>query len=239
MDRGEGVDTCDLIDGIVTLAPDPQAVADRAARLMRSRAMRLSQRVRTGRAKAEIELSELLPPAIDPGDSWHVISGGNIDGLSYLQHLLRAGPFDHVVLSTWCMSLEDVKQLAEWLGSSQIGVLDVYVGEIFPSQYAAAYELLCATVRSLGRRGRVAVFRNHSKIIVAASHTRREYIVVESSANLNTNPRTEQTALTHDRGLAEFYVDFFAGVRSFQRNFDDHWIRHAWPPAQADRAQAH
>lgn len=224
--------------GVFTLAPDAEAVAARAARMVRSRAMRLSQRVRTARAKAEAELATLIPQRIAPGDSWHVISGGNIDGLSYLQHILQAGPFDRVLLSTWCMALEDVKQLATWLQTGQINALDVYVGEIFPSQYAPAYELLCQTIRAHGPSGRVAVFRNHAKVTVAASHARSEYIVIESSANLNTNPRTEQTTLTHDRALAAFYADFFGAVRSFQRNFD-HWQPHVWPTPQAQRPQAH
>lgn len=219
------------------MAPDPAAVAARAARQVQARAMKLSQRVRTARAKSEADLAALLPARIEPGDSWHVISGGNVDSLSYLQHLLGAGPFDHVILSTWCMSLEDVKQLADWLHSGRIALLDLYVGEIFPSQYAAAFELLCQVIREHGA-GRVAVFRNHAKVTVAASHQRGEYLVVESSANLNTNPRTEQTAITASLELAVFYADFFAGVRSFQRNFD-HWQRHAWPSPQAHRAQAH
>lgn len=238
MDRGGVFDASDLQSGIFTVAPDPQAVAERAARQMRARSLRLSQRVRTARAKSEAELAALLPARIEPADSWHVLSGGNIDGLSYLQHVLQAGPFDHVLLSTWCMALEDVKQLAAWLQSGQIAVLDVYVGEIFPSQYAPAYELLCQTIRTHGPTGRVAVFRNHSKVTVAVSHSRAEHLVIESSANLNTNPRTEQTAITHDRDLAAFYADFFGSVRSFQRNFDT-WQRHVWPPTQTDRSEAH
>lgn len=238
MDRGGVFDASELQSGIFTIAPDPQAVAERAARQIRARSLRLSQRARTARAKSETELCALLPARIEPADSWHVISGGNIDALSYLQHVLRAGPFDHVLLSTWCMSIEDVKQLATWLQTAQIAVLDVYVGEIFPSQYAPAYELLCETIHAHGQAGRVAVFRNHSKVTVAVSHGRHEHLVIESSANLNTNPRTEQTAITHDRALAEFYADFFGSVRSFQRNFDT-WHRHVWPPTQAERAETH
>jgi len=42
--------------------------------------------------------------------------------------------------------------------------------------------------------------------------------VIESSANLNTNPRIEQTCITRDRDLFEFYRDFFSGIHSVTRN---------------------
>jgi hypothetical protein len=239
MDRGGVFDASDLQAGVFTLAGDPDVIAARQAERVQSRAIRLSHRVRTARAKAETELATLLPPRIARGDTWHILSGGNIDALSYLQHILAAGPFDEAILSSWCMSIEDVKQLAAWLQSGQLHRLDVYVGEIFPSQYAAAFELLCQTVRDHAHGGRVAVFRNHSKVTVAASHARREYLVIESSANLNTNPRTEQTAITHSRKLAQFYADFFGSVKSFQRNFDNWQPPHAWPRTKAQRAQAH
>ena len=48
--------------------------------------------------------------------------------------------------------------------------------------------------------------------------------IQHSSANLNTNPRTEQTAVTADAGLFHFYADFFDGIESFNDNFS------SWAP---------
>lgn len=39
---------------------------------------------------------------------------------------------------------------------------------------------------------------------------------IESSANVNTNPRTEQTVLTIDAGLADFYFDWFDKIVSIK-----------------------
>ena len=63
------------------------------------------------------------------------------------------------------------------------------------------------------------MFRNHSKVIVALGE--RFDAVIESSANVNTNPRCEQAAITVDTELAIWYKNFFDGVKSFERNFDD------------------
>ena len=67
--------------------------------------------------------------------------------------------------------------------------------------------------------GRVAICRNHSKIMVALGE--RFDCVVESSANVNCNPRIENTVITVDSELARWYKNFFDGLISFERNFDD------------------
>ena len=43
--------------------------------------------------------------------------------------------------------------------------------------------------------------------------------VIESSANINTNPRCEQTTITIDTGLSYFYKNFFDEVNSFNEDF--------------------
>lgn len=43
------------------------------------------------------------------------------------------------------------------------------------------------------------------------------YLVTESSANVNTNPRIEQTTLTASRHLHAFYAEFFAGLNTIER----------------------
>lgn len=176
------------------------------------------------RARSEDHLAEILPPHIPPGESWHVLSQGDVDSLSYLTHLAKGRTLDYVAFSTWCMAVQDVADIQQMVESGQIQRLDAYMGEIFPNQYADAYEGLCKTVRSVG--GRACVFRNHAKIFLVKSGV--DYWVVESSANINTNPRAENTVITADRALFMHLKTFFDGVRSFERNFDD------WQPAEID-----
>ena len=40
---------------------------------------------------------------------------------------------------------------------------------------------------------------------------------IETSANINTNPRTEQGTITLDDGLFRFYKDYFDGIASFEK----------------------
>lgn len=186
-----------------------------------ARAMKTKNRRNYRRAKSEQQLASILPDSIESGESWHVLSAGDVDSLSYLAHAIKAQRFDHVMFSTWCMAMEDVQQFGRWINDGLIGRLDAYVGEIFPNQYADEYAALAAIVRPTG--GRLCTFRNHSKIFACRSG---DYgLVIESSANINTNPRAENTVLTADIELYRFQLDYFQGVRSFNRDFDD------WQPA--------
>jgi hypothetical protein len=90
------------------------------------------------------------------------------------------------------------------------------VGEIFPGTYIGEYERARELVRDYGVR--LVITRNHSKVILARNEAACTFLVSEGSANVNTNPRIEQTTITHDRALFDFYKEFFDGLTSIVRN---------------------
>nr|DAK84123.1 MAG TPA: hypothetical protein [Caudoviricetes sp.] len=77
-----------------------------------------------------------------PGHSYHFITAGDVDALSYLKAILRQQPLDYCLFSTWCMAAEDILQFDQWLQEGKIRRLDAYVGEIFPNSYKVEYALL-------------------------------------------------------------------------------------------------
>lgn len=168
------------------------------------------------RSASEANLAEILPPEIEEGDAWHVLSSGDVDSLSFVAHIVKNHVLDYVAFSTWCMAINDVEQLNAWIDEGRIKRLDAYVGEIFPGSYSREHGALCSTARATG--GRVCVFRNHSKVFLLRSGVRAW--VVESSANINTNPRTENTCITADSGLFDHHKRYFDSIRSFDREFD-------------------
>ena len=197
-----------------------QIAAIRAARVAevehqgRARALKKTHQLHIRRAKSETVLAEILPTIVEDGESWHVISHGDIDSLSYLAHFIKhADYFDYVAISTWCMGAADLDQIEGWIESGRIENLALYVGEIFPSQYGDEYARAVELSERYGFR--LVVARNHSKVMLAAGKGR--YLVMESSANVNTNPRIEQTAIHASRELFEFYRDFFDGLRTIDR----------------------
>jgi hypothetical protein len=173
---------------------------------------------------SERRLEEICDWEFQDGAAYHVLSQGDIDSLTFLRFALRQQPLDYCLLSTRCMSKIDIDELRRWLEIGRIGRLDTYVGEIFRGTYAPEWELLTALHKAHG--GRAAIFRNHTKIY--AGFGPRFAFAVESSADVNTNPRAEQTVVTVDRGLALFYKEFFDGIVSFDRAFPD-W--RPWEPS--------
>lgn len=180
------------------------AIATRNRRIMR-------------RLRSEAALAELLPPLPAPGMAIHTISHGDVDALSYLGHLVKATPFDGVLISTWCLAMADVDQVFHGIAEGRIGRCDFYGGEILPGTYPDETDKL-DRAQAEGRPVSLCIARNHAKVILAHNTEQDIFISIESSANVNTNPRIEQTVMTRDRDLWEFYRDFFDGLKSVHKN---------------------
>lgn len=166
------------------------------------------------KAFSETQLLEILPYELEDGFSYNVMSGGDIDSLSYLKHIIRLQDLDYCLFSTWCMESDDILQFEEWLDSGKIKRLDCYVGEIFPSTYSTHFIHLKNIIESKGNGGRVCVFRNHSKIYAGIGS--RFAFGIQTSANINTNPRTENGCITVGMDQYLFYKDFFDKVISIK-----------------------
>ena len=148
------------------------------------------------------------------GQCWHFITAGDVDSLTFLKVVLLHQPkLKYLLWSTWCMAAEDILQFSEWIDQGVIEKMDCYVGEIFPNQYRVEWRMLKELVDRTGC-GRVAVFRNHSKIYAGWGDD--FHFTIECSANINTNPRTEQACITIEDGVCLFYKEYFDGIKSFE-----------------------
>ena len=195
-----------------------QIAADRAE-TRRATAQKSANRHHMRRANAEATLAEILPATIAPGETWHVMSRGDIDSLSYVRHVLAGvSHLDHLLMSTWCIAKNDLTEIANWLDSCRVEQFDLYAGEIFPGSYGDEYEQMLAMCENYGAR--LVIAKNHSKVTLCSVDDYK--IVIESSANVNTNPRIEQSALHHNADLHGFYLEFFNGVKSIDKSSKTH-----------------
>lgn len=201
------------------IARASRQIASDKAETRRATAQKSANRHHMRRATAEATLVEILPARIEPGDSWHVVSRGDIDSLSYLRHILAGVThLDHVLMSTWCIAKNDLTEIAAWLEAGKIEQFDLYAGEIFPGSYGDEYEQYTKMCELYGCR--LIVAKNHSKITLLAQDDYK--IVIESSANVNTNPRIEQSAMHHNPELHAFYLEFFSGIKSIDKASKTH-----------------
>lgn len=166
------------------------------------------------KAFSETQLLDILPRDFKDGESYHCITAGDVDALSYLKVVLRQQNLDYCLFSTWCMAGDDILQFDEWLESGKIKKLDAFVGEIFPGSYVFEYKKL-KEVFEKHNCGRIAVFKNHSKIF--AGYGGKFYFGIETSANINTNPRAENGCITISKEIFDFYKGYFDKIVSFEK----------------------
>jgi len=166
------------------------------------------------RAFSETQLLDLIPDGLIDGYSYNFITGGDVDALSYLKIVLREQNLNYLLFSTWCMAADDILQMEEWLESGKIKKIDAYVGEIFPGSYVYEYKKLTEVIVKYG--GKVCVFKNHSKIFAGVGD--KFSFGIQTSANINTNPRTENGCITINDEIYQFYKDYFDGIVSFVKD---------------------
>jgi hypothetical protein len=167
------------------------------------------------RAHSELQLLNLLnDEKLKSGYCYDFITSGDIDSLSYLNLTLRTFPkLDHLLFSTWCMAGEDILALFEHIENGNIKSMDAYVGEIFPNSYKVEWKLMNELFEK-HKCGRIAVFKNHSKIFAGLSECGQGFSI-QTSANINTNPRTENGSINITNESYHFYKDYFDGIKSF------------------------
>lgn len=177
----------------------------------------LSLRYEHRRAFSEVKMLEAMRYVqLREGVSYNFITAGDVDSLSYLKVVLNQHNLDYLLFSTWCMAAEDILQITQWYDEGRIKKLDSYVGEIFPGSYRVEYAMLRRFYDEHPDVGRIGVFKNHSKIYAGCNESENFYFGIQTSANINTNPRTEQGSIIINRELFEFYKAYFDGINSFE-----------------------
>lgn len=82
---------------------DPDEAENIPAAVIRARVMKRIEKIYARRAWGEKTLASILGD-LEPGATYHVLSGGDIDSLSYLMHILNSQDLDYCLFSTWCMA---------------------------------------------------------------------------------------------------------------------------------------
>ena len=152
-----------------------------------------------------LEVMKFTPP--QKGHSIHVITGGHVDMICYLQYLLLH--YDHmerVMISTWCLGGSELLMMEEWHKQGKVKVFDMLCGEHCKQQYKVEWAKLMR-MQEAGIVDKCECTTNHSKIILIDTGT--DKVVVETSSNFNMNPRIEQGCITMSDELHDFYRDYF------------------------------
>jgi hypothetical protein len=147
------------------------------------------------------EALERLP---DAGESFHGIMAGNFHAFAFLPAIIRLAGCQaaDVHIATLGFNQVNTLELFDLLDKGDVRKCSFIFSCYFRS---AEPEVTAALVAGLLARGqRVAVVRNHAKII-AAEMVDGRYFVWESSANMRSCRNCESYVLTQDRELLLFH----------------------------------
>lgn len=167
------------------------------------------------KASSEHALEIAMDWYFQEGDCYHCFSFGDVDSMSFFKHILRQQKVEYLCISTLCMAGEDIEDLQRWYRRGYLGRVDFYVGEIFQGSYPEVNAMAQEFIQECG--GRLVVFRNHSKVMCVKGE--RFDALIESSANVNTNPRSENTVVTIDRELVRDYIKIFGEIIPFNKDY--------------------
>lgn len=204
-----GFDGVDVLDG-----DEKVANADNTVQVHRS-PHRMGRRDFARKVSSEHNLEEALDWYFEEGDCYHCFSWGDVDALTYFKHVLRQQRIKYAAICTWIIAGEDILDLENWQEKGYLGRVDFYLGEIFRSSYPDVYEELQAFIKREG--GRMTIFRNHAKVM--ALQGEKFNVLIESSSNVNTNIRCENTVVTIDHDLVNSYLELLGGITPY--NHDD------------------
>lgn len=167
------------------------------------------------RILSEAAIEKELPWHFEAGVSYHVLSWGDVDSLTYLRLIVKQQHIKYAFVTSWTMAATDAEEIGLWLEKGYIDRIDFYLGEIVTNTKEQVKKILYEIGKKFNCK--IAMLRNHSKIIVAFGDLFD--VVVESSANLNTNPRIEQAVITRDTNLALFYKNLFDEFQPFNLDY--------------------
>ena len=156
------------------------------------------------RANGVYELCQKMMTRPEPGKAYHILTGGNVDMLSHLQYLmLHWKKIRRVFVTAFVMSGVEIQKCREWLQDGTLGTLEVMLGDLFSRQYKVEWQELCR-MYAKGLIKNIFTSRIHAKIMLVEADDSTK-IVIESSANCNMNPRIEQSCVTVNSDLFDFY----------------------------------
>lgn len=157
----------------------------------------------------ENELGEL------PKDEVYKVMGlaGGISSLSFVKWVANNEVIEELTASTLRIGEKHFNYLAQLAQSGQMKKAKFFVStmmaDIDAKQKGQKYNYAkrfneCASKHNW----EVITINNHSKIILMKTD-KGNYYVLETSANLNENPKIEQFSFSNDKALYEYYTEFF------------------------------
>lgn len=157
------------------------------------------------------QLAALIGELPTKNEEYKMLSAkGGFSSIGIIDYVARKEKIEELFVSTFRIGLkqfEILTDLKEW------GYIDKasFVTSGMQGQNGENYDYLTPVLDGCKNQNwRIAEFNNHSKLILM--QTSKNAYVVETSSNLNENPKIEQFNFFNDEKVFEWYKEFFEAV---------------------------
>jgi len=149
------------------------------------------------------KLKEIIKKIPDKDSSIHYISSGTFDFYTIIPAILDIlnKQIEEIYISTWTMNRDTALCLLDNFDKKKYKKISILTGLYFKRRETAVYSTLLTGLKK--RKQRYIACKNHTKIILFKIDN--NYIVIEGSANLTSNPRIEQYHMTNSEKLFYFH----------------------------------
>ena len=72
------------------------------------------------RILSEANLEKELPWHFSEGDTFHCLSWGDVDSLTYFRAVVKQQHIKYALISTWCMAMEDLREMDDWISRGYV-----------------------------------------------------------------------------------------------------------------------
>lgn len=152
--------------------------------------------------KRQLENTIANPPK--KNEVFKILSGRQgFSSIATIQYIADREDIEKLYVSTFRIGKKQIDIIEE------IGIEEcTFITSDLNSKDSRKYDYFNYTKNICDRNGwKLIPANNHTKIILMK--TKENYYVIETSSNLNENPKMEQYSFENDKGLYEFYESFF------------------------------
>lgn len=158
------------------------------------------------------QLEKVLPNLPTENEVFKMLSvKGGFSSIGIIQYIAEKEPIQKLYVSTFRIGLKQFAMLKDLKESELLNDVE-FITSGMQGLNGLKYDYLSPILNGCKEYGwSVTEINNHSKLILAK--TKNNYYVIETSSNLNENPKIEQFSFENDRKIFEWYVEFFEAVK--------------------------
>lgn len=153
----------------------------------------------------ELLKKSLKLPTID--EEIRLISpAGGWSSCSLIMFIADKEVIEELTITTLRVGVKETQALIDLYDEGRIKDIHIIMSKVAKANKIYAYHNQIKSIID-DRSIKVSYINNHSKVILAK--TKNNYYVIETSSNLNENPKIEQFIICNDKIIYEYYLKTF------------------------------